>query len=63
MKTNYHTDGGQYWSIEDLTQRIVFVIADLRKQNYSDIEIIEFEDNEMWQEMTSNIIMASNKEI
>lgn len=63
MKTNYHTDGGHYWSIEDLTQRIVFIIPDLRRQNYSDNEIVEFEDNEMWQKITRNIITASNKGI
>lgn len=63
MKTDYHSDGGHCWSIEDLTQRIVFLIPDLRSQNYSDIEIIEFEDNIIWQKTASNIITVLNKKI
>ncbi len=63
MKTNYHTDSGHYLSIEDSTQYILFIIPNLRRQNYSDIEIIEFEDNEMLQTIANNIITTPNKGI
>ena len=62
MNTNYYTEDGHYWNIEELTQCIMLMIPYLREQSHSDIEIIEFEDNEMWQKITRTIINASNKE-
>jgi len=61
MNTNYYTEDGHYWSIEDLTQQIVVMIPYLRSLNYTDNEIIEFDDNEMWQKIARRIITASNK--
>jgi hypothetical protein len=63
MNTNYFTDDGHYWNIEDLTQHIIFMLPYLREQNYSDTEIIRFDNNEMWQKIARHIISASNKEI
>ena len=62
MRTNYRTEDGHYWDIDELTQFIRFKVQELRNQNKTNDEIIEFDDNQMWQELARIIIIASNKE-
>jgi hypothetical protein len=61
METDYYTDDGHYMDIEELTQRIRFKIIELKEQNHSDDEIIEFEENEAWHKIARNIIDASKE--
>lgn len=62
MDTNYYTEDGHYMDIEDLIQFVRFKVQELRDQNKpNDDEIIEFDDNQKWQEL-ANIIIESNKE-
>jgi L-rhamnose mutarotase len=62
MGTNYITEDGYYFSLEDLTQFALFKVQELRNQNKTNDEIIEFDDNQLWQEIVKNIITSSDKE-
>lgn len=62
MNTNFYTEDGNYLDFEDLTSLVKFMVSDLLEQNYSDNEITKFDDNEIWQRIAKNVIIALNNE-
>lgn len=55
MNPGYFTEDIHNMDIEDLTQLVKFQVAELRKQNFSDAEIVEFDENETWRKVARTI--------
>ncbi len=63
METNYCTEDGHFWDIEDLTQYALFKVKEMLELNYSNDEIIGFNDNKMWKKIANQIITALIQDI
>ena len=56
MDEIYTTDEGTPLSKEDLMFNVAWKIVDLKRDGYTDNEIVIFEDNEMWQEIARKLL-------
>jgi hypothetical protein len=63
MIKNYFTEDGHYWNNEEMTQFARFKIEELIDQNYSNDEIIGYDDSDLWKKVTQQLLNALKRNI
>ncbi|HUM89302.1 MAG TPA: hypothetical protein PKV50_07220 [Prolixibacteraceae bacterium] len=63
MGTNYFTEDGHCWNSEEMTQFARFKVEELIDQNYSNDEIIGYDDSDLWKKVTQLLLIALKRYI
>jgi hypothetical protein len=63
MDRNYFTEDGHYWNIEEMMQFARFKVKELIDQNYSNEEIIGYDDCDLWKKVAQQLLKALKRNI